>query len=65
MLIVATLLTAIFPIVVTVAACYDLLTMQIPNRFPAALAIAFLALALVARPSRSGSGLNRLCLSWC
>ncbi len=45
--IVATLLAAIFPVVVTVAACYDLLTMQIPNRFPAALAIAFLALALL------------------
>lgn len=47
MLIIATILTAVFPIVVTVAACYDLLTMQIPNRFPAALAIAFLALALL------------------
>ncbi len=47
MLIVATLLAAVFPIVVTVAACYDLLTMQIPNRFPAALAVAFLALALL------------------
>lgn len=40
-------LTAVFPVVVTVAACYDLLTMQIPNRFPAALAIAFLALAVL------------------
>ncbi|PKR88112.1 peptidase [Pleomorphomonas diazotrophica] len=47
MLIIATVLTAVFPIVVTVAASYDLLTMQIPNRFPAALAIAFLALALL------------------
>lgn len=45
--IVATLLSAVFPVVVTVAACYDLLTMQIPNRFPAALAIAFVALALL------------------
>lgn len=45
--IVAVFLTAVFPILVTVAACYDLLTMQIPNRFPAALAIAFLALALL------------------
>ncbi len=45
--IVAILLSAVFPIVVTVAACYDLLTMQIPNRFPAALALAFLALALL------------------
>lgn len=40
-------LTAVFPVVVTVAACYDLLTMQIPNRFPAALAVAFLALAFL------------------
>lgn len=40
-------LTAVFPVVVTVAASYDLLTMQIPNRFPAALAIAFLAVALL------------------
>ena len=40
-------LTAVFPVVVTVAACYDLLTMQIPNRFPAALVIAFLALAFL------------------
>lgn len=47
MLIIAVILTAVFPIVVTVAACYDLLTMQIPNRFPAALAVAFLALALL------------------
>ena len=45
--VVAILLSAVFPVVVTVAACYDLLTMQIPNRFPAALAIAFLALALL------------------
>ena len=45
--IVATLLSAVFPVVVTVAACYDLLTMQIPNRFPAALAIAFVALTLL------------------
>ncbi|MCM5556575.1 prepilin peptidase [Pleomorphomonas sp. JP5] len=45
--IVAALLSAVFPIVVTVAACYDLLTMQIPNRFPAALAIVFVALALL------------------
>lgn len=45
MLIVA--LTAVFPVVVTVAASYDLLTMQIPNRFPAALAVAFLALAFM------------------
>ena len=45
--IVATLLIAVFPVVVTVAACYDLLTMQIPNRFPAALAIVFLALAFL------------------
>lgn len=48
MLIVAALFVAVFPVVVTVAACYDLLTMQIPNRFPAALAIAFLASALLA-----------------
>ena len=48
MLPLALLLTAVFPIAVTVAACYDLLTMQIPNRFPAAIALAFLALALLA-----------------
>lgn len=47
MLLVATILTAIFPIFVTVAACYDLLTMQIPNRFPAVLVVAFVAAALV------------------
>lgn len=44
---VATILTAIFPIIVTVAACYDVLTMQIPNRFPAVLAVAFVLVALV------------------
>lgn len=47
MLILAALITAVFPVVVTVSACYDLLTMQIPNRFPVSLAIAFLALALL------------------
>lgn len=41
-------LTAVFPIIVTVAACYDLLTMQIPNRFPAVLAIAFIMVSLLA-----------------
>jgi prepilin peptidase CpaA len=44
---VATLLIAVFPIIVTVAACYDVLTMQIPNRFPAVLAVAFVAAALL------------------
>lgn len=47
MLVVASLLIAVFPVVVTVAASYDLLTMQIPNRFPAALAIVFLTLAFL------------------
>lgn len=57
---VATLLSAIFPVVVTVAACYDLLTMQIPNRFPAALAIAFLALALLSGLPLSAIGFHLL-----
>lgn len=39
--------TAVFPVIVTVAACYDLLTMQIPNRFPAILAVAFVVVALL------------------
>ena len=58
--IVATLLSAVFPVVVTVAACYDLLTMQIPNRFPAALAIAFLALALLSGLPLPAIGLHVL-----
>ncbi len=53
-------LTAVFPIVVTVAASYDLLTMQIPNRFPAALAIAFLALALLTSLPLPTIGINLL-----
>lgn len=57
---IAAVLTAIFPIVVTVAACYDLLTMQIPNRFPAALAIAFLVLALLSGLPLSTIGLHFL-----
>ncbi len=60
MLIIAPLLTAIFPVMVTVAACYDLLTMQIPNRFPAVLAVAFLALALAAGLSPSEIGIHLL-----
>jgi prepilin peptidase CpaA len=60
LLIIAILLTAVFPVVVTVAACYDLLTMQIPNRFPGALAVAFLALALVAGLSPSAIGIHLL-----
>jgi prepilin peptidase CpaA len=58
--IVATLLIAFFPVVVTVAASYDLLTMQIPNRFPAALAIAFLALALLSGLPLSTIGIHLL-----
>ncbi|WP_370676531.1 prepilin peptidase [Pleomorphomonas sp. PLEO] len=58
--IVATLFVAIFPVVVTVAASYDLLTMQIPNRFPAALAIAFLATALLTGVSLAGIGIHAL-----
>jgi len=58
--IVATLLVAVFPVVVTVAASYDLLTMQIPNRFPAALAIAFLALALLSGLPLSTIGIHLL-----
>lgn len=58
--IVALLLAAVFPIVVTVAACYDLLTMQIPNRFPAALALAFLALALISGLPLAALGFNLL-----
>ena len=54
------LLTAVFPVAITVAACYDLLTMQIPNRFPAALALAFLALALLAGWPPAAIGLDLL-----
>ena len=53
-------LTAVFPVVVTVAACYDLLTMQIPNRFPAALVVAFLALALLASLPMASIGVHLL-----
>lgn len=53
-------LTAVFPIIVTVAACYDLLTMQIPNRFPAILAIAFLILALLTGLQLSAIGIHLL-----
>lgn len=60
MLLIAAVLTAVFPIVVTVAACYDLLTMQIPNRFPAALAIAFLAVALLSGLPMPAIGLHVL-----
>lgn len=45
---IVTVLVAAFPVLVTVAACYDLLTMQIPNRFPVALALAFLIAAFAA-----------------
>lgn len=60
MLVVVAILSAVFPIVVTVAACYDLLTMQIPNRFPAALAIVFLALALLSGLSPATIGFHLL-----
>ena len=54
------ILTVVFPVVVTVSACYDLLTMQIPNRFPAALAVAFLALALLSGLPLSVIGIHLL-----
>lgn len=60
MLLVISLLTVVFPVVVTVAACYDLLTMQIPNRFPAALVIVFLALALMTGLSLTTIGIHFL-----
>lgn len=53
-------LTAIFPVIVTVAACYDLLTMQIPNRFPTILAIAFVVVALLAGLQLPAIGLHLL-----
>lgn len=58
--ILVTLLVAVFPVVVTVAASYDLLTMQIPNRFPAALAVAFLVTSLLAGVSPAGIGIHVL-----
>lgn len=51
-------LTAVFPVIVTVAACYDLLTMQIPNRFPAILATAFIIVALLAGFQLSAIGIH-------
>lgn len=53
-------LTAVFPVIVTVAASYDLLTMQIPNRFPAALATAFIVVALMAGLQLSTIGIHLL-----
>lgn len=57
---VATILTAVFPVIVTVAACYDVLTMQIPNRFPAVLGIAFLGAALAAGMAPAAIGIHLL-----
>lgn len=57
---VATILAAVFPVIVTVAACYDFLTMQIPNRFPAILGVAFLAAALVTGMAPATIGLHLL-----
>ncbi len=53
-------LTAVFPVIVTVAACYDLLTMQIPNRFPAILAVTFIVVALLAGLQLPAIGLHLL-----
>lgn len=41
---------AIFPVVVTVAACYDLLTMTIPNAVSLVLLASFIALVLLLGP---------------
>jgi len=60
LLLVATILTAVFPVIVTVAACYDVLTMQIPNRFPTILVLAFVGAGFAAGLSPSAIGIHLL-----